>query len=53
MGIPGLFFFIFVFSIVQLADKILPMSGLEPRISGVGSDCSTNCTTTTALKAVL
>ena len=42
MGHSGLFFFIFVFSIVQLLNKILPMSGFKPRISGVGSDCSTN-----------
>ena len=43
-AIPGLFF---VFSIVQLVEKILPMSGLELRISGVGSGCSTNGVTTT------
>ena len=47
-AIPGLFFFSFVFSIVQLVDKIMQMSGFELRISGVGSDCSTNWTTTTA-----
>ena len=41
-AIPGLLFFILVFSIVQLADKILQMTGFEPRISGVGSDRSTN-----------
>ena len=46
----GLFFFIFVFFYcnVQLVDKILPMLGFEPQISGVGSDCSTNWATTTA-----
>ena len=27
------------------------MTGFEPQISGVGSDCSTNCETTTALGA--
>ena len=27
---------------VQLVDKILPMLGFEPLISGVGSDRSTN-----------
>ena len=27
---------------LQLVDKTLPMMGLEPRISGVGSDRSTN-----------
>ena len=30
--------------------EILPMSGFEPRISGVGSDRSANCATTTALR---
>ena len=43
---PGLFFFIFVFPIKQLVDKLvdnlLPMSGFEPRISGAGSGRSTN-----------
>ena len=29
--------------------KIMPMSGFEPGISGVGSDRSANCATTTAL----
>ena len=43
-----LVFFIFVFSNVQLVDKTSQMSGLEPRISGVGSDRSTNWATTTA-----
>ena len=33
---------------MQLVDIILPMSGLEPRISGVGSDQSTNWASTTA-----
>ena len=28
--------------------KVLPMTGFEPRTSGVGSDCSTNWVTTTA-----
>ena len=52
MAIPGLFFFIVVFSIIQLVDnvvdEILPMRGFEPRISGVRSDHSTNWATTTA-----
>ena len=42
---PGPFFFIFVFPI-QLTDIVqynfLPMTGFEPRASGVGSDHSTN-----------
>ena len=29
--------------------KSLPMTGFEPRISGVGGDCSTKWATTTAL----
>ena len=44
-AIPGLFFFIFVFSIhltVNVQYKFLPMSGFEPRTSGMGSDRSTN-----------
>ena len=51
-AIPGLFFFIFVFlkqltvNIVQF--KFLPMTGFEPWTSGIGSDRSTNCATTTA-----
>ena len=54
-SIPGLFSFIFVFSIhswqqtnVQYINKYLPMTGFEPRTSGIGSDCSTNWATTTA-----
>ena len=39
---PASFFFIFVFFIVQLVDKILPMSEFEPQISGVGSNLSAN-----------
>ena len=31
-AIPDLFFFIFIFSIVQFADKILPKSGFKPGI---------------------
>ena len=45
------FFIIFVFSIVQLVENILPMSGFEPQISGVGSNCSTKWATTTALSS--
>ena len=43
--IPGLFFFIFVFSIqltVDFQNKLLLMTGFEPRTSGVGSDLSNN-----------
>ena len=39
--IPGLFFFIFAFSIqltVNVQYKFLPMAGFEPRTSGIGSD---------------
>ena len=50
---PGLFFFIFVFSI-QLTEKhqykFLPMTRFELRTSGVGSNRSTNWATTTAPK---
>ena len=49
--IPGLFFFIFVFSIqliVIVQYKCLPMTGFEPLISGIGNDRSTNWPTTTA-----
>ena len=42
---PGLFFFIFVFSI-QLTEniqyKFLPMTGFKPWMSGVGSNRSIN-----------
>ena len=47
---PGLFLLICVFSIVQMEDKILPMSGFELRISGDGSDRSTSLATATAMK---
>ena len=50
-AIPGLFFFIFVFSIqmtVNIQYKFLLVTGFEPRTSGIGSDCSTNWATTTA-----
>ena len=36
------FFCILVFSIILLVDKILPMTGFEPRIYGVGSGRCTN-----------
>ena len=42
-----LYFCLFCILIVKLVDKILPMTGFEPWICGVGSDCST---TTTAHK---
>ena len=53
-AIPGLFFFIFLFSGLQLTDNyvrrfFLPILGFEPEISGVGSNHSADCTTTTAL----
>ena len=44
-AIPGLFFLIFVFSIqliVNVQYNFLPMTGFEPRTSGIGSDYSTN-----------
>ena len=50
-AIPGLFFFIFVFSmqlIVNVQYKFLPMTGFELRTSGIGSNHSTNWATTTA-----
>ena len=43
---PGLFFFIFVFSIqltVNIQYKFLPMTEFEPWTSAVRSDRSTNC----------
>ena len=52
-AIPGLFFFIFVFFIVKLVDKIMPMPGFEPRISGVGSNRSPDWTTTTAQRMLI
>ena len=45
-AIPGLFFFIF--DIVD-SEQNLPMIGFEPRISGVGSDPSTNWGTTSTI----
>ena len=45
-AIPGLFFFIFVFSLQLTVNNVqyksLPMTGFEPWTSGVGSDHSTN-----------
>ena len=50
-AIPDLVFFIFVF-LVQLTVNVqynfLPMTGFKLRISGIGSDRSTNWVTTTA-----
>ena len=43
------FFSILVFSIILLVDKILLMTGFEPRIYGVGSGRCTNSATTSAL----
>ena len=52
-AIPGLFFFIFVFSVQLTVNidqyKLLPMTGFETRTSGIRSDHSTNCATTTAI----
>ena len=51
-AIPCLFFFIFVFSIqitVNVQYNFLPMTGFEPRTSGVGSNRATYWATTTAL----
>ena len=48
--IPASFFLFFVFSIqltVNVQYKILPMTGFEPRISGIESDRSINWATTT------
>ena len=44
-----LFLYFCLFYIIQLTYKFLPMLGIEQRISGVGSDRSANCSTTTAL----
>ena len=52
MAIPGLFFFIFVFSIqltVHTQYKVLPMTGFELQTSGIGSDRSTIWATTICL----
>ena len=56
--IPTYFFFIFVFSELQLTDKyfkntLLPLLGFEPLISGVRSDRSANCATTAALQSLV
>ena len=51
-AIPGPFLFIFVFSTVNsnyVHYKILPMTGVEPRISCIRSDYSANWATTTTL----
>ena len=37
-----LYFRLFCILIVQVVDEILPLIRFEVRISGVGSDCSTN-----------
>ena len=53
-AIPGLFFFISSFQYTVDSkqmfniNKFLPMTGFEPRTSGIGSDCSTNWATTTS-----
>ena len=51
-AIPGIFLFIFVFSIQLIVNnfsiKILPMTGFKPWTSGIGSDRSTNWVTTTS-----
>ena len=45
-----LFLYFRQFLNIQLTDKFFPLLGFEPRISGVRSDRSTNCATTTAKK---
>ena len=40
-GLSWRLFFIFVFSIQLIIDKNLPMTGFEPRISGIGSNRTT------------
>ena len=48
---PASFFFIFVYHVqltVNKCSKKSPMTAFEPRISGVGSDCAANWSTTTA-----
>ena len=35
-------------TLYKVTDQFLPMLGFEPRISGVGSNHSANCATTTA-----
>ena len=48
-AIPGLFFFIFVFSLqLTVQCKFLPMTRFELRTYGIGSNRSTNWATTTA-----
>ena len=51
-AIPGLFFIYFrLFNTVdnkQMFNKILPMTGVKPQTSGLKSDHSTNCATTTS-----
>ena len=51
---PGLFFFIFVFSMIQLVnnlvDKTMPITEFELWISDVGSDRSTIRATASAQK---
>ena len=42
-------FLSFLLLIVLLVDKILPMLGFQPRISGVGCNLSANQANTTAL----
>ena len=46
--IQPLFLYFRLFYIIQLTDKFLPMLGFELRISGVRSNRSANCATTTA-----
>ena len=51
----GLFLFVFVFTTANInynQCKILPMTGFEPRISGIGSDRSANWATTTGTQLI-
>ena len=43
-----LFLYFFLFYIIPLTDKFLPILGCKLWISGVGSNRVTNCATTTA-----
>ena len=55
-AIPGVFFFIFLFSIHSWQFNIynfLPMTGFKPWTSGIVSNCSTNWATTTAHSQLL
>ena len=55
-AVPGLFFFIFVFSIqltINVQYKFFLMTGFEPQTSGIGSERSTNWATPLPMIAFL